>query len=177
MNHSFYRISITCLLSIVLFNCNNQTASSKETKVDSTGTGEKAVDANHPVFEKLLGTWQLEDGKTYERWKKNKDGTYRSDVYKIKGADTSWNDQAHIYPENGQWIFENTVKGQNDDKPVKFTSSKLTDNSVQFTNPVHDFPTDINYTVPDQNTVNAFIIGPNGKGGKDTIPFIYKRFL
>ena len=68
MNHSFYRISITCLLSIVLFNCNNQTARSKETKVDSTGTGEKAVAANHPVFEKLLGTWQLEDGKTYERY-------------------------------------------------------------------------------------------------------------
>jgi hypothetical protein len=177
MSHSFYRTSIICLLSILLFNCNNQTAISTETKLDSSAAGEPVAPASPVVFEKLLGTWQLEDGKTYERWKKNSDGTYRSDVYKLKSADTSWNDQAHIYPENGQWIFENTVKGQNDDKPVKFTSSKLTDNSVQFSNPAHDFPTDINYTIPDQNTVNAFIIGPNGKGGKDTIPFNYKRFL
>ena len=179
MSRIFYRFSIICLLSILVFNCSNQTASSTGAQSDSTTSVETATLAPAPphVFEKLLGTWKLEGGKTYERWKKNNDGTYRSDVYKLKGADTSWNDQAHIYPENGQWIFENTVKGQNDDKPVKFTSSKLTDNSVQFTNPAHDFPTDINYTVPDQNTVNAFIIGPNGKGGKDTIPFNYKRFL
>jgi hypothetical protein len=175
MNQSFYRFSIICLLSLALYNCNNQTASSSETRGDSATATE--IRTPPPVFEKLVGTWELEDRKTFERWKRNDDGTYRSDVYALKGADTSWNEQAHIYPENGHWVFENGVKGQNDDKSVKFTSSKLTDNSVQFSNPAHDFPTDVNYTVSDQNTVHAFIVGPNSKGGKDTIPFNYKRFL
>jgi hypothetical protein len=174
MNPSFYRISLMCLLSLSLYNCNNQTADSSETRSGSTVTETTSSPA---VFEKLLGTWQLEDGKTYERWKRNDDGSYRSNVYVLKDADTSWNEQAHIYLENGRWVFENRINGQNDDKSVKFTSSKLTDNSVQFSNPAHDFPTDVNYTISNQNSVNAFIVGPNSKGGKDTIPFKYKRFL
>lgn len=176
MNHSVSRLIIICLLSLVLSNCNNQAASTAGTNADSVNTAEN-ITTPPPVFEKLLGTWQLEDGKTFERWKRNEDGSYHSDVYVLKGADTSWNDEAHIYTENSGWVFENRVKGQNDGKSVKFISSKLTDNSVQFSNPAHDFPTDINYTVSDQNTVNAFIIGPNSKGGRDTIPFNYKRFL
>ena len=67
------------------------------------------------------------------------------------------------------------MKGQNDGKAIKFTSIILNEKTVQFSNPQHDFPTDINYTVADANTVNAFIIGPNNKGGKDTIPFNYTR--
>jgi len=126
-------------------------------------------------FDKLLGIWKSEDGKSFEEWTKNEKGTYRSRAYSIKDTDTSWNEQAHIYPENNNWIFENTVKGQNDGKAVKFTSTIMNEITVQFSNPQHDFPTDINYTVPDANTLNAFIIGPNNKGGRDTIPFNYTR--
>jgi hypothetical protein len=90
MNLCFYRIFIICLLSFTLYNCNDQTGGSSETKTDSATV--KQTISHPPVFEKLLGTWQLEDGKTYERWKRNQDGTYRSDVYKLKGADTSWNE-------------------------------------------------------------------------------------
>ena len=32
------------------------------------------------VFDKLIGTWLLEDGKTFEQWTKNADGTYQSIV-------------------------------------------------------------------------------------------------
>jgi len=127
------------------------------------------------IFDKLTGVWQSEDGKSFERWTKNDNGSYRSVGFSIKGNDTSWNEQANIYRENGNWIFENTVKGQNDGKAVRFTSSFLNENSVQFSNPAHDFPTDVNYTVADANTLRAFIVGPNNKGGKDTIPFNYIR--
>jgi hypothetical protein len=74
-----------------------------------------------------------------------------------------------------KWVFENTVKGENDGKSVKFVSTKLTENSIQFSNPEHDFPNDVNYTVADENTVRAFIVGKNNKGGLDTIPFNYTR--
>lgn len=127
------------------------------------------------IFDKLIGTWQNEDGKNFERWTKNDNGTFRSDGFSIKGNDTSWNEQAAIYKESDHWVFENTVKNQNDGKAVKFTSSFFNETSVQFSNPVHDFPTDINYTVEDATTLRAFIVGPNGKGGKDTIPFNFTR--
>lgn len=156
--------------------CNNDKdktadAEANKTKAPSTQTSTPAA----LVFDKLVGLWQSEDGKSFERWTKNDDGNFASVAFSVKGKDTSWNEQANIYKEGDNWVFENTVKGQNDGKAVKFISSSIGDNSVQFSNPAHDFPTDINYTVADANTVNAFIIGPNQKGGKDTIPFNYKR--
>jgi len=159
------------VLLLTLIACNNGEENRKvDTRVDV-----KDSTASQTIFDKLVGEWQSEDGKTFEQWIKNENGTYESRVYSLKGTDTSWNEQAKIYPENDKWIFENTVKGQNDGKPVKFISTILSENSVQFSNPTHDFPTDVNYTITDDNIVNAFIIGPNKKGGKDTISFNYKR--
>lgn len=161
-------LMITILLTVIIIACN-----------DSEGKTEKMEEAapvvGKLVFDKLTGVWQSKDGKNFERWTKNENGTYRSVVFSIKGTDTSWNEQANIYPENEKWIFENTVKGQNDGKAVKFVSSLLNEASVQFSNPAHDFPTDVNYTVVDKNTLRAFIAGPNNKGGKDTIPFNYTK--
>ena len=147
---------------------------------NSEGSSATKDDASTPllqqlVFDKLTGTWQSDDGKSFERWTKNDNGSYQSAGFSIKGSDTSWNEQGNVYRENDTWIFENTVKGQNDGKAIKFTSSLLNENSVQFSNPAHDFPTDINYTVAGVNTLRAFIVGPNNKGGKDTIPFNFNR--
>ena len=127
------------------------------------------------VFDKLVGLWKNPEANNFEQWIKNSDGTYQSKGFSVKGTDTSWNEHASIFPENNNWVFENTVKGQNDGKGVKFTSTIFNDKTVQFSNPQHDFPTDINYTVADANTVNAFIIGPNKNGGKDTIPYNFIR--
>jgi len=167
---------LNCFIAILIFNtllaaCSN----SGSEKVDTAAPKTMAADLAPLVFDKLIGTWLLEDGKTFEQWTRNADGTYQSIVFTLKEKDTSYNEKAKTYKENENWVFENTVYGQNDGKAIKFTSSKLTDITVQFSNPAHDFPTDINYTLPDANTINAFIIGPNKSGGKDTIPYNYKR--
>ena len=169
-----YFASIAVILVTVLAGC----SSDNDKPIEATAESQSASTepGRRRVFDKLLGTWKSDDGKTFERWTKNENGSYHSDVFSVKGTDTSWNEQANIYRENDKWIFENTVKGQNEGKPVKFTSILFDENSVQFSNPAHDFPTDINYTVPDANTVKAFIVGPNKNGGKDTIPFGYTRF-
>ena len=96
------------LLTVSIIACNNS---------DSSITTEKetAVPAlQQTVFDKLSGTWQSEDGKSFERWTKNDNGTYQSVGFSIKGNDTSWNEQANIYRNNDNWVFENTVNGQND---------------------------------------------------------------
>ncbi len=157
------------LLTLIIIACNSSD-NSIPTENETT-----APPLQQTVFDKLSGTWQSEDGKSFERWTKNDNGSYRSVGYTIKGSDTSWNELANIYRENDSWVFENTVNSQNEGKAVKFTSSILNESSVQFSNPAHDFPTDINYTVSDVNSVNTFIIGPNNKGGKDTTYFNFKR--
>ena len=162
---------IGSLLVINMVACNDTGSGAEKTTEVITANKE----ATELVFDKLVGLWKSDDGRSFEQWDKNSDGTYESRAYSIKGVDTSWNEKADIYPENDNWIFENTVKGQNDGKAVKFTSTILNEKTVQFSNPQHDFPTDVNYTVPDATTLNAFIIGPNNKGGKDTIPFNYTR--
>ena len=162
--------TLIIFLSLVLLACNNQSA----TDTSSTGKTDSSLPTTQLVFDKLLGLWQSGDGKSFERWTKNENG-YRAVVFSLNGTDTTWKEQASIYQENDKWIFENKVTGQNDGKAVKFTAASVGESSVLFSNPAHDFPTDINYTVPDANTLNAYIVGPNEKGGKDTIPFNSKR--
>ena len=159
------------LICLFITACNDKPAESKETTEPATTN----IEPKLLVFDRLVGLWKNEDGKSFEQWTKNDNGTFQSRGYSVKGTDTSWNEQATIYPENNNWIFENTVKNQNDGNAIKFTSTILTETTVQFSNPQHDFPTDINYTLPNSNTVNAFIVGPNNKGGKDTIPFNFTR--
>jgi hypothetical protein len=163
---------MTIFITAILIACNNE--KQNDTK-ETNEAGATVIPATDLVFDQLVGLWQAEDGKSFEKWIKQDDGRFRSVAFSVKGIDTSWNEQADIYPENGHWVFENTVKGQNAGKAIKFISSSLSANSVQFSNPAHDFPTDINYTLPDANTIKAFIVGPNAKGGKDTIPFNYIR--
>lgn len=126
------------------------------------------------VFDRLTGSWQSASKKIVERWSKTSDSTYRSVVYSIKGTDTLLNEQATVYLKNRVWIFETLVQGQNAGKAVAFTSTALTPDHVQFSNPAHDFPNEISYTVND-DTVHAFIAGRNAKGGMDTIRFRYTR--
>lgn len=141
-----------------------------ENPVESMPENSKAF-----VLDKLLGTWQGEDGKSFERWTKENHERYRSLVYSLNGKDTVVNERAVIYREGEKWVFENQVSGQNDGKSVKFVSAFVKEDAVQFSNPAHDFPNEIHYSIPDHAHVNAFIVGNNERGGKDTIPFNYKR--
>lgn len=153
--------------------CNNEkTANADETTANNSTTPPPVAVL---PFDKLVGLWKNEDGKSFERWTRVDNGQFRMAAFSIKGNDTSWHEKASIYPESDKWVFENTVTNQNDGRAIKFISSIMSGNSVQFSNPAHDFPTDINYTIPDSNTVRAFIVGPNAKGGKDTIPFNFVR--
>jgi hypothetical protein len=158
----------------LIFSCNNNADISESKETGVVASTPSATPAQL-IFDRLLGNWKGTSGRSFERWIKNPDGTYQSDAYSIRAKDTSWNEHARIYPENNTWVYDNLVKNQNDGKSVRFISSSISPTSVQFSNPAHDFPTDVCYTIIDDNTVHAFIIGPNSKGGKDTIPFDYIR--
>ncbi len=127
------------------------------------------------MFDKITGTWLRESRRGFERWTKTEDGSFAVIACSVRGTDTIVNETVKIYPEKNRWVYEVLARGQNQGKAVKFHSVHLDEKSVQFSNPAHDFPTDINYTLVAADTLRAFIVGPNQKGGKDTIRFNFVR--
>lgn len=172
LNQLINLFAFLVILSLsLLAACNN---SDNSTTAATDTTVKEDLPVRQLIFDKLVGTWKSESNRNFERWTKTEQG-YRSDVFSITGSDTNWKEQATIYPQQEQWVYENTVKDQNDGKAIKFLSSILTEYTVQFSNPTHDFPTDVNYTLGGSDSIHAFIIGPNNQGGRDTIPFNYIR--
>lgn len=167
MKHILQKFALSAVLTSLM------ACSSHETKTEHPVTDETHDEAF--VLDKLLGTWKGEDGKSFERWIKESNGHYNSMVYSLNGKDTVVNERAVIYREGSQWVFENRVSGQNEGKAVRFVSSFVAENDIQFSNPSHDFPNEIHYSIPDHQHVKAFIVGNNEKGGRDTIPFNYTR--
>lgn len=163
-----------CRFTIVVVLATSLTGSC-DTEKNTTSENASTGAAEQTLFEGLTGTWQHSNGKSFERWTHESVGRYRAVVFSVNGSDTSWNEQADIYNEQGRWVFENTVQGQNDGRSIKFIESAISDTHVRFSNPAHDFPTDVNYRLVDANTLEAFIIGPGNDGKKDTIRFHYKR--
>jgi hypothetical protein len=154
------------LIATVLIACNN----------NNLETGPLSIESKqHVVMDGMVGTWLNNDGISFERWTKVNDSLYQSVVFSINNNDTAWKERAMVFRKNENWVFENVVEGQNAGQAVSFTSTQIDSSKVQFSNPAHDFPTDIHYSLVNDSVLEAFIAGPNEKGGKYTIPFIYKR--
>lgn len=164
---TFRNLSVTACIGLLILGCTNAT-DQRENAPDQ----ELAV---RTVIEWLPGTWASDDNISFEQWTKENDSSFRSKGFVAQSGDTSWKESGRLFKEDATWIFENTVKDQNAGKPIRFKAIRLDKHSIQFSNPEHDFPTDINYTLPDSNTMNAFIFGPGKNGRKDTIPFNFKR--
>jgi hypothetical protein len=125
------------------------------------------------IFNKLTGSWQRTNGKYLEKWEKKGDGSFFSISYRINGADTTLEEEVTTTREGNRWVY--AVKGAGNADIVKFTSVEVTPTKAHFANPAHDFPTDIVYELIDPTKLRAYIVGPNDKGGKDTVWFNFAR--
>ncbi|MBC7850025.1 MAG: hypothetical protein H7Y31_09815 [Chitinophagaceae bacterium] len=127
------------------------------------------------VFERMLGTWKNNRQQNFERWTKTSDSSYQSDVFSVTRNDTSFEERAAVFMENGKWVFQAIVNNQNEQQPIKFTADTVGKATITFSNSSHDFPTAIGYRLRNSDTLAAFISGPNKKGGLDTLKFLYVR--
>ncbi|PZR26469.1 MAG: hypothetical protein DI535_14460 [Citrobacter freundii] len=109
----------------------------------------------------LLGKWenQTQRGKMVEEWSKLNDSTFAGRSYVITATDSIALESILLKKERNDLYYIPTVKGQNNDQPVKFKLKSSDTNSLVFENPAHDFPQKISYTLESERSLLAEISG------------------
>ena len=97
----------------------------------------------------LVGNWQKqsEKGILTEAWRKLDDSTLVGRSYLISEADTLLLESIRLEQRTGKLYYIPTVSDQNEGQPVVFAQTNLTDSTVIFENPKHDFPQKITYSL------------------------------
>lgn len=121
----------------------------------------------------LLGKWenQTQRGKMVEEWMKVNDSTYNGKSYMITATDSIPLESVVLKKEGQDVYYIPTVKGQNNEQPVKFRLTSGTAGSLVFENPAHDFPQKIAYTMESERSLVAEISGMvNGQNRAKKFP-------
>lgn len=109
----------------------------------------------------LLGRWenQTQRGKMVEEWSKLNDSTFAGRSYMITATDSISLESILLKKEGNDLYYIPTVKGQNNDQPVKFKLTSSNTTTLVFENPAHDFPQKISYTLEAEKSLMAEISG------------------
>lgn len=121
----------------------------------------------------LIGTWEnhTAKGNIYETWEKKNANEFSGKSYMIKENDTVVFENIRLMQRSGQLLYIPAVKDQNNGLPVYFTAKKISDNTLVFENPEHDFPQVISYTRITPDSLVAEVSGTkNGRNRSQIFP-------
>jgi len=121
----------------------------------------------------LIGEWQNNspEGNATETWEKKNDSTFAGKSYFVVGKDTVSSETISLEQNGKELFYIPTVKGQNNEQPVKFALTSSTSKQLIFENPIHDFPQKISYTQIKNDSLLAEISGTmNGKQNSQKFP-------
>ncbi len=152
MRHFFLFIFI----SLFLFSCSTN---SKNEKIKSS--------------EWLIGEWknQSVEGVLKENWAKTNDSTLTAGSFFIKEEDTLHFENIILKEKDGELVYETTIQGQNNDKPIIFPLLTQTENELVFENLQNDYPQKIKYQ---RNSKTAITISISGRQTKKSISEVFK---
>lgn len=108
----------------------------------------------------LLGEWQhIQREMVFtEFWQLSPDSSFYIGTGNAqKNEKIVSQEEMRITFEYGELYYIVTVKNHNENKAIPFRLTSLTDNSVTFENPDHDFPQKIEYTMINQDSINAVV--------------------
>ncbi|RWW92134.1 DUF6265 family protein [Flavobacterium cerinum] len=166
----------TLILSAVmlysLFSCK------QETKVTETKTSAPVKTYVHmDKTNWLIGNWghTSKEGSLTETWTKANDSVYKGETYFVVGGkDTVFSEKVDLVQENDKLTYIVSVPGQNNEKPVRFDMTSISDTTIIFENPAHDYPNKIVYNKIGNDSVVAEIFGTQ-KGKPATEKFAMKK--
>ena len=124
----------------------------------------------------IIGTWSTSQGASgfYEQWKKSNDSSLAGKGFLLNEGDTMFSERLRIVQRGGALVYEATVSGQNEGKPVGFKLTKAKENEFTFVNEQHDFPTHIIYKYIAPDSLYARVEG-DWKGEFRKQEFFMKR--
>lgn len=142
-------------LSLLLFSCSNN---SKNEKIKASKW--------------LLGEWvnQSQEGFITENWVQPNDSTLTANSFYIKEEDTLHFENIILKEKEGELVYETTIQGQNNDKPIVFPLLSETENELVFENLQNDYPQKIKYQ---RNSKTGITISISGKQAKK---IVYEQF-
>ncbi|MCX8482236.1 MAG: DUF6265 family protein [Crocinitomicaceae bacterium] len=150
------QLFLTFILIAVLSSCTN---SHKNEKIKAS--------------EWLIGEWknQSQEGILNETWSKPNDSTLVAGSFFIKEKDTIHFENIALKEKDGELVYETTIKGQNNDKPVLFPLLSETENELVFENLQNDYPQKIKYQ---RNSKTGITISLSGSQAKKTVSEQFK---
>ena len=121
----------------------------------------KSAVKNVSQFNWLNGLWVMKesDGIITEEWKQVNDSLMEGRSDFIKGDSTIPFETIKLFRRGENFYYEAKAAGQNNEQPVAFQLTAITDSSFMAENPKHDFPKRIYYTLINKDSVHATIDG------------------
>ncbi len=123
----------------------------------------------------LEGEWQMDmnEATFYESWQRLSDTSMGGvGLLVASNGDTLFGEELYLIQKGNTLFYEPAVSNQNDGTSISFIETALTDSSMRFENPTHDFPQIIHYTCTDEQSIHAYVSGmQNGKERQDDFYF------
>lgn len=121
----------------------------------------------------LIGNWENKTKEFFSRevWNKKTDSSYVAESYILVEKDTVFYEKVDLVERNDSLFYIVSVRKQNNEKPVSFFATKVTENELVVENPKHDFPTKISYNLITKDSAVGKIFGiKDGKTIEESFP-------
>ena len=122
-------------------------------------------------FEWLEGTW-VQHNKGVETWHRTETGTWKGRGGSFVGQDTTWYEALAIETHEGTVQYLPDVP--HNQGTVPFSLNLHEENTWEFINLEHDFPTHIRYTFQAPDSLIVVVSGPDSAGIK-TLDFRFQK--
>lgn len=121
----------------------------------------------------LAGCWEMRVGDLLveEHWMAYRGGSLLGMSRSVRGGRLSGYELLLLRQEGTRWVYEAHPSGQ---PSASFASVAISDTSVVFSNPEHDFPQTITYVRTSPDSLIARTTGVQG-GRTDEFVFPYRR--
>jgi hypothetical protein len=128
-------------------------------------------------FDSWIGIWteNQADGNFKESWTKESDTLFIGASSMVSEKDTLFQENIRLVLRGKDIFYIPTVPGQNEDKPVAFKLIASSDKTWTFENKAHDYPSQIIYTLNNQNSITATIQGTENNRSKKFSLFLKRK--
>jgi hypothetical protein len=138
------------------------------------GTAQTGDDGSSSVTPRwLAGCWEMSAGELVieEHWMALRGGAMLGMSRVVRGGELAGYELLLLRGEGSGWVYEAHPSGQ---PPASFSSAAITDTSIAFSNPEHDFPQTISYSRIGADSLVARTAGERG-GKVREMQFRYRQ--